>query len=54
MTALALMLGPTPDGWAVYLANGREVRRFRGLWARRKALRFIARASARDLFGGPR
>jgi hypothetical protein len=51
MTALALMLGPTPDGWAVYLTNGREVRRFRGLSAKRKALRFIRRASTRDLLG---
>jgi hypothetical protein len=51
MPALALMLGPTPDGWAVYLTNGREVRRFRGPWARRKAPRFIRRASSRDLLG---
>jgi hypothetical protein len=54
MSALALMLGPTRDGGAVYLSNGREVRRFRGLWARRKPLRFIRRVSSRDLLGGPR
>jgi hypothetical protein len=44
MTALAMMIGPTPGGWAVYLTNGLEIARFRGLGAKRRALRFVARA----------
>ena len=42
MTALTLMLRPVPGGWAVYLANGRELARYRGLAARWRALRFVA------------
>jgi hypothetical protein len=45
MTALALMVGPTRDGWAVFLTNGREIVRFRGIGARRRALRYLARAA---------
>ncbi|MGH3264065.1 MAG: hypothetical protein ACRDNS_18955 [Trebonia sp.] len=44
MTALALMVGPSGDGWAVFLTDGREVARFRGLGAHYRALRFLARA----------
>jgi hypothetical protein len=43
MTALALMIGPTRDGWAVYLTNGREIARYRGIYAKRRALRHAAR-----------
>jgi hypothetical protein len=45
MRALALMIGPTADGWAVYVTDGREVARYRGLGAKRRALRHVARAS---------
>jgi hypothetical protein len=45
VTALALMVGPTIDGWAVYLTNGREVIRYRGIWAKRRALRFMREAA---------
>jgi len=45
MATLALMMGPVHDGWAVFLTNGREVARFRGLGARRRALRFLVRAA---------
>jgi len=44
MSALTLMLKPVPGGWAVYLSNGRELARFRGLAARWRALRYLARA----------
>ena len=30
MTALALLIGRIPDGWAVYLSNGVELARYRG------------------------
>jgi hypothetical protein len=45
MTALALMIAPTVAGWAVYLTDGREVARYRGIGAKRRALRYVARAS---------
>ena len=44
MTAVALMIGPTRDGWAVYLTNGRELARYHGLGARWRALRYVAGA----------
>jgi hypothetical protein len=45
MNTLALMIRPTPFfGWGVYLTDGRELARFTGLWARRRALRYLARA----------
>ena len=44
MSALTLMLRPVPGGWAVYLSNGRELARYRGLAARWRALRYLARA----------
>ena len=43
MTSLAYMIGPTSDGWAVYLTNGREVARYHGFGAKRRALRFLRR-----------
>ena len=42
MPPLALMLKPTTHGWAVVLTNGREVARFSGPWAKRRALRYLA------------
>jgi len=37
-----MMLRPMPDGWAVYLTNGCELVRYRGLGARWRALRYLA------------
>jgi hypothetical protein len=41
MKALALMLKPIDRGWAVILSDGREVTRFTGPGARRRALRYL-------------
>jgi len=41
MNALAVVLVPLGHGWAVRLSDGREVARFTGLCARRRALRFV-------------
>jgi hypothetical protein len=38
-----VLTGPTADGWAVYLTDGREVARYRGIGAKRRALRHVAR-----------
>lgn len=43
MAALALVMRPTVDGWAVYLTNGQEVARYRGLWSEQLALRYLRR-----------
>jgi hypothetical protein len=45
-STLALILRPIPAGWAVYLTDGRELARFRGPWARWRALRFLAGATS--------
>ena len=42
MKALALLLKPIRYGWAVTLSDGRELVRFKGLGARRRALRYLA------------
>ena len=42
MSALALILKPIDRGWAVALTNGRELVRFRGFCAKRRALRYLA------------
>jgi hypothetical protein len=42
MHALTLMLRRVNDGWAVVLTDGRELARFRGLGAKRRALRYLA------------
>jgi hypothetical protein len=47
MSALALMIRPTADGWGVYLTNGQEVVRYRGLASKWRALRYLAGVSAR-------
>jgi hypothetical protein len=41
MNPLALMLKPINHGWAVTLTNGRELVRFTGLGAKRRALRYL-------------
>jgi hypothetical protein len=43
MTALALMLKPIDHGWAVTRTDGRELVRFTGLGAQRRALRYLTR-----------
>jgi hypothetical protein len=43
MTALALMLRPTADGWAVYLTNGQQLARYRGICSKQLALRYLRR-----------
>jgi hypothetical protein len=45
MTALALIIRPTRHGWAVELTDGREVARFNGPAAKRRALRYLASAT---------
>jgi hypothetical protein len=45
MATLALMMGPTPHGWAVYRTDGRELVRFSGPAAKWRALRYLARAT---------
>jgi hypothetical protein len=43
MFAQALMLRRTDSGWAVCLTNGQELIRYRGLFARQLALRYLRR-----------
>jgi hypothetical protein len=52
MTALEVMTAPTSDGWAVYLTDGRELARFRGLFAKQRALRYLAGASVQQSRAG--
>ena len=42
MQALTLMLKRIHHGWAVVLSDGRELVRFQGLCARRRALRYLS------------
>jgi len=42
MRSLAVMLVQLENGWAVRRTDGRELARFTGLWARRRALRYLA------------
>jgi hypothetical protein len=46
MTALALMIRPTGDGWGVYLTNGRELARFRGIGSKWRAAQYLRRIRA--------
>ena len=41
MYALTLMIKPIHHGWAVALTDGRELVRFQGPWAKRRALRYL-------------
>ena len=45
MNALRLILKPTAHGWAVYLTDGRQLARFNGPAAKRRALRYLASAT---------
>jgi hypothetical protein len=45
MTALAIMIRPTDTGWAVCLTNGQELIRYRGLFSKRLALRYLQRCT---------
>jgi hypothetical protein len=42
MTMLAVEIGPTDRGWAVFLTDGRVLARFRGPGAKRRALHYLA------------
>ena len=42
MNAVALILKRIPHGWVIALSDGREVARFTGPAAKRRALRYIA------------
>jgi hypothetical protein len=41
MPALAMMIRPTGDGWGVYLTNGRELARFRGIGSKWRAAQYL-------------
>ncbi len=43
MTAFALTMRPTDNGWAVYLTNGHELARYRGFFSKQLALRYLQR-----------
>jgi hypothetical protein len=42
MSSLGVMLKPIPGGWVIELTDGREVARFTGTAAKRRALRYLA------------
>jgi hypothetical protein len=42
MNAFSLMLKHIRNGWAVTLSDGRELVRFTGFGAKRRALRYVA------------
>jgi hypothetical protein len=57
VSALALQLRPTEHGWAVYLSDGQELVRFRGLFSQQLASRYLRRyvaALAAGRAGPPR
>jgi hypothetical protein len=43
MTALALMIRPTDNGWAVCFSDGRELVRYRGFCSKQLAVRYLRR-----------
>lgn len=49
MNAIALMLKPIRRGWAVTRSDGRELIRFTGLGAKRRALRYLERLGTATL-----
>ncbi len=42
MNALGVTLRAIRNGWAVELTDGRDLARFTGPWAKRRALRYLA------------
>ena len=42
MNPVAATLKPIRGGWVIELTNGREIARFTGLAARRRAVRYLA------------
>jgi hypothetical protein len=42
MSSLGVMLKPIPRDWVIELTDGREVARFTGRAAKRRALRYLA------------
>lgn len=42
MNALGVTLTTIRNGWAVELTDGGELARFTGLWAKHRALRYLA------------
>jgi len=42
MSTLAVVLKPISCGWAIALTDGREIARFLGPGAKRRALRYVA------------
>jgi hypothetical protein len=42
MNALAVVLRPVKHGWMIALTDGREIARFTGPGAKRRALRYLA------------
>ncbi len=45
MNALRMMIRPIRHGWSVQLTDGRELARFLGPCARRRAARYLRRAA---------
>ena len=43
MSTLSLLIRPTDNGWGVYLSDGQELVRYRGLCAKRLAVRYLQR-----------
>jgi hypothetical protein len=43
MSAVGVMLKQIPGGWIIELTDGREIARFTGPAAKRRALRYLAR-----------
>ena len=48
MRALAATLKPIDNGWAITLTDGRELARFTGFAAKRRALAYLANHIGRD------
>lgn len=46
MSALSLLIRPTDNGWGVYLSDGHELMRYRGVCAKRLAMRYLERYTA--------
>jgi hypothetical protein len=52
MISLGPMLKPIAGGWVIELTDGREVARFTGPAAKRRALRYLAAATSSRKAGG--